>query len=134
MNITEYVLKENYRLDDTAFSKCMNLWRKISKFDSLTGTNVNYNVAGKIYTFFEGYCNVYFIQNQEFDFFEEVLYKGYKKFKRLINSRFAVINELFSKDAESADKFIQAMLRSASVIFQEVEVSFSRQRLISNFL
>ena len=125
MKITEFIFIEHYRLNDRAFAKCMNLWRKISKFDNLVGNQTTFNVKAKVYTFFEGYCNVYFIQNQNMNFFEDVHYKGYKKFKRLVSSRFSVINELFARDSESSDKFIEIMLGTAGRIFLEVEVSGS---------
>jgi hypothetical protein len=99
MKITEFIFKDNYRLDDSAFAKCMDLWRKISKFDCLLGSHEPYQIKNKVYNFFQGYCNVYFNTNSDMFFFENVLYKGFKKFKVMVQARFAVINELFSTDS-----------------------------------
>lgn len=72
MKITEFVLKEGYKLDDASFSKCMELWRKVSKFDHLMGINEPYQIQNKVFLFFQAYCNMYFSASSGLNFYENV--------------------------------------------------------------
>lgn len=103
-----------YKLDDITFPRFCELWKRLNrqKVD-------NIDLSETIAEFVKIYCVTYFDGSvQVGNFFEDVSYKSYKKFKKAVNNRFDMMNEFYTTKSE---EILQLILTSSLNLFSDFQ-------------
>lgn len=89
--ISKFVIKNCYKLDDPSFNRFCDLWKRIYR-QRVDDCNLNDTIG----EFLSIYCSTNFTGPQTYNIFEDLSYKNYKKFKKLIKNRFESMSEFYN--------------------------------------
>lgn len=82
------VIKNCYVLNNSTFCRFGDLWKKICRQRS-----ENIDLNDTIAEFVKLYTNMNFTHNHFYNLFEDISYKNFKKFKKMVNNRFESMSD-----------------------------------------
>ena len=112
-HLSKYVVKNCYKLDDPSFNRFCDLWKRIyrQRVD-------DYNLNDTIGEYLKTYCRTNFQGPHTCNIFEDLSYKNYKKFKKLVKARFDSMSEFFNTKLKEN---LNEILVSAQQIYNDFE-------------